>query len=267
MMMNNNRMLHEEELMNLLTEAASRGITTREELFQDAELKSELAGAFWMWFVNVGMRTKYCMSRIRQNELEVEDVATDCYMKLFSNENHTLDKILSIAAESNARSAVKYCMSINGSILIDVLRKKTSHEKRCNGGDFSCIVVSSDASECPENIALFQNTATDMLAAFNGSFLPAVGMMGNALGYSCDEVAEELLRGNACAFVGDMVAMLADVTGVDAFALLQGVLEQAAVYTVAPEHLQDRSKLRAALYRGTSSARNRVKAQCSKRSA
>lgn len=249
----------EMKLMNTMQLVNQAGAATCEALRANKELYERLHGDVWAWFLCVPLHTFEYFSRAERMGMEVQDLATECYMKLFFSTDTVQSRLLEHVSRGDYRAAIRYMMSIVPTTAIDVWRK---HGKRRALLAFTDLSVAADLADIPDGVAAARSYFETVLECMDRDLLDAVGILCKALGYPREEAAQKLLSGNCAALVGSLIAHISECTGVDACSALDRVIDEAARYTPSAAHLANPHSLVTRLYRATNArSLNRLEAE------
>lgn len=236
------------KLMNTMQLVNQAGAATCDALRANRELYERLHGDVWAWFLAVPLRTWDYFSRAERMGMEVQDLASECYMKLFFSTDAVQSRLLEHVGRGDYRAAIRYMMSIVPTTAIDVWRK---HGKRRDLLAFTELSLAADLADVPDGVASARAYLETVLECMDRDLLDAVGILCKALGYPREEAAQKLLAGRCAELLGQLIACISDCTGVDARSALDCIIDQAARYTPSQAHKANPHSLVTRLYRAT----------------
>lgn len=253
-MMNYESNAYETRMMEALTAAANSGILTLDELKRVPSLRDEIGVSVWEWLASVPLRQSRCMSMISAYGLDVQDLATKWYLRLFDpqrtreSDKPAMERILEMTMRTGAQSAVRYLMSSAENLCRDAIKPRKDVPTFVEIGD---VVVAGDAADRPDAVALRRESSAAVLGCFSGDFLRDVTLLGSALGYPRQKLAAIILSGRSAALVANMIRTLNTQLDGRYESALAPLYKAAREYTVPAEYVQDPAALLARMYRCT----------------
>jgi len=239
------------------------GIRTMSDLSAAPALREEVGASIWLWTLNVALTQDACQSIIRDNGLNIDEVASDWTMRLLCPQRTKEDKLpamermLEMTGRSGAHSVVLYLMKSAPNACRDAYRRQARRIDQPGYTELGEMVISASAEGAPDAIALRRSSVRTMLSCLNGDFLHDVTLLGTAMKYPHKALAQCMLADKAVALVKTLVRDVnTELCGRYEKDFLP-LLRSARAYTLPEEYRQNPKVMLAYMYRCTAAGSRR----------
>lgn len=256
-MMTTEQMAYETRMMTAMTTAASAGIATISELEAVPALREEIGASIWLWAMKVALTQDACMSIIRDNGLNVDEVASDWTMRLLSpqrvkeEKQPAMERMLEMTSRSGAHSVVLYLMKSAPNACRDAYRKIARRMDMPGYTEIGEMVISSGSENSPEAVAVRRSSTSTLLSCLSGEFLHDVSLLGAAMKYPHKALAQCVLAGKAVALVKTLIRDVNTQLSGRYDEALAPLLASARRYVLPEEYRRDPKAMLAYMYRCT----------------
>ena len=262
-MMTTEQMAYENRMMTAMTTAAMAGIRTMAELSAVPALREEIGASIWLWAMNVALTQDACQSIIRDNGLNIDEVASDWTMRILSPQRVKEDKLpamermLDMTGRSGAHSVVLYLMKSAPNACRDAYRRQARRIDQPGYTELGEMVIAASAEGTPDAIAVRRSSTCAMLSCLSGEFLHDVTLLGTAMKYPHKALAQCVLAGKAVALVKTLVRDVnTELCGRYEEAFLP-LLKAAHAYELPEEYRRNPKAMLAYMYRCTAAGSRR----------
>lgn len=262
-MMTTEQMAYETRMMTAMTTASRAGIATIAELEAVPALREEIGASLWLWMLKVALLQDGCMSIIRENGLNIDEVASDWTMRLLSpqrvkeDKSPAMERMLDMTRRTGAHTVVLYLMKSAPNACRDAYRKHAKRIDMPGYTEFGEMVIASSAEQSPEAVAVRRSSTSAMLSCLSGEFLHDVTLLGTAMKYPHKALAQCVLAGKAVALVKTLVRDVnTELCGRYEEAFLP-LLRAARAYEVPAEYRENPKAMLAYMYRCTAAGSRR----------
>lgn len=262
-MLTREQMDSETRMMTALTSASDAGIVTMADLEAAPELREEIGASLWLWMLRVALLQDGCMSLIRENGLNIDEVASDWTMRLLSpqrlkeGKQPAMERMLDMTRRSGAHSVVLYLMKSAPNACRDAYRKQARRLDMPGYTELGEMVIAAGSEMNPEAVILSRSSTSAVLSCLSGEFLHDVTLLGTAMKYPHKALARCILAGKAVALVRTLVL---DVnTELCGFynASLASLMNAARAYELPGEYRSNPQAMLAYMYRCTTKGSRR----------
>lgn len=256
-MMTTEQMAYETRMMTAMTTASRAGIATIAELEAVPALREEIGASMWLWILRVALVQDACMSIIRDNGLNIDEVASDWTMRLLSPQRvkeeklPAMERMLEMTGRSGAHSVVLYLMKSAPNACRDAYRR---HARRLDTPGYTEIgemAIASASEQSPEAVAVRRSSTSAQLACLSGEFLHDVSLLGAAMKYPHKVLAQCVLAGKAVALVKALIRDVNTQLSGRYDEALAPLLSAARAYVLPEEYRRDPRAMLAYMYRST----------------
>lgn len=266
----------EMELTCILDMLRRAGVRCTSTLRRQPLLFAQLMHALPLWLSIVPLRTQTCLSIIQQYRTTTEDVSGDILSKLLEPERRMdrntgkpparrlydslhpqLDLVLACNADSGARAAIPYLVTICQSYCTQMTRRcdpftPTDPAEIPVWGDAASISAGSAVPAIDEALVHLENAHAIASCLDGRDVLRDFAILGmKGLSMTGDALADMLLSQPIPAQAQELVISFSERVGIDCRAAMGRFLSAAATYRLPESYRKHPLSLRSKLYRAT----------------